>query len=135
MEPVTIGENVRRGECSNRNKTSCPKGHPYTDDNLYTVPSSGGRACRTCSAEWHAEYMKKEENRERANELIRRRYSENKEFRDIENKKRRERHAATREAHNKRQRERYAAMRGEKFVKSHSKYFESSPEEKRKMLH
>ena len=31
-----------------KNKTHCPKGHPYYGDNLYINPSSGGRSCRIC---------------------------------------------------------------------------------------
>jgi hypothetical protein len=29
-------------------KTYCPKGHPYSGDNLYVVPSSGRRQCKQC---------------------------------------------------------------------------------------
>ncbi len=56
LEPVTHGENVRRGMVSkvngaiNRAKTHCPKGHPYTGDNLYINPR-GSRNCRTCRRE------------------------------------------------------------------------------------
>lgn len=30
------------------NKTHCPSGHPYTEDNLYIVPRSGKRQCKAC---------------------------------------------------------------------------------------
>jgi len=30
------------------NKTHCKRGHEYTDDNTYIVPSTGHRQCRTC---------------------------------------------------------------------------------------
>lgn len=30
-------------------KTSCPQGHPYQGANLYVVPKTGKRHCRTCS--------------------------------------------------------------------------------------
>jgi hypothetical protein len=33
----------------NLQKTHCPQGHPYSGDNLYIVPSSGFRQCRTCA--------------------------------------------------------------------------------------
>lgn len=29
-------------------KTHCPQGHPYSGDNLYTVPSTGRRQCCEC---------------------------------------------------------------------------------------
>ena len=44
LEPVTIGENLRRGKNSNREKVACPRGHPYD----YIRPSDGARMCRTC---------------------------------------------------------------------------------------
>lgn len=56
LEPVTQQENFRRGEGKfitakvNGAKTHCPKGHPYSGDNLYMEPS-GGRGCRACRRE------------------------------------------------------------------------------------
>lgn len=50
LEPVTIGENVMRGQtigARNAVKTHCPAGHPYVGDNLYVMPS-GKRVCRQC---------------------------------------------------------------------------------------
>lgn len=32
----------------NATKSHCPKGHPYSGENLYVIPSTGGRMCRTC---------------------------------------------------------------------------------------
>lgn len=48
LEPVTLQENVRRGEVGKffRNKTHCPKGHPYDEDN--TGRSQGERYCKEC---------------------------------------------------------------------------------------
>ena len=48
LEPVTLQENVRRGEVGrlHRNKTHCPKGHPYDKDN--TGKSNGERYCKEC---------------------------------------------------------------------------------------
>lgn len=57
LEPVTNRENTIRGDtyasgwC--RNKTHCPKGHPYLGYNLYTH-KNGNRACRTCHREAEA---------------------------------------------------------------------------------
>lgn len=57
LEPVSRGENVRRGDAGLargmqlRSKTLCPRGHEYSGDNLLIKPRSGGgesRNCRTC---------------------------------------------------------------------------------------
>lgn len=53
LEPVTIGENVKRGESAKiegarrRAITHCPQGHPYSGDNLYINPK-GARMCKIC---------------------------------------------------------------------------------------
>lgn len=49
LESVTHVENVRRSQVNNRErqKTHCPKGHPYSGDNLIIRPN-GHRRCRTC---------------------------------------------------------------------------------------
>lgn len=47
LEPVTIGENVRRG--GNAIKTHCPRDHEYTPEN--TMSHGGSRTCRTCHRE------------------------------------------------------------------------------------
>lgn len=47
LEPVTCKENIRRGLLGSVMKTHCPKGHPYSEDNLYVRPD-GGRGCRIC---------------------------------------------------------------------------------------
>lgn len=46
MEPVTSRENRLRGKDGNTKKTHCPKGHPYSGDNLYV--RNGRRHCRAC---------------------------------------------------------------------------------------
>jgi len=55
LEPVTRGENIRRGDTGLRNasKTHCLRGHAYTEDNIYIVrrtnkPGMVGRRCRIC---------------------------------------------------------------------------------------
>lgn len=35
---------------NNKDKTHCPKGHPYSAENTY-ITSEGGRKCRTCKKE------------------------------------------------------------------------------------
>ena len=57
LEPITHRENAQRGDGSwmpgerNRAKTSCPHGHPYSLENTYVQPSTGGRCCRACDRE------------------------------------------------------------------------------------
>ena len=51
LEPVTVRENLLRGEGStamHAKKTHCPQGHPYAGDNLYVYPTTGIRRCREC---------------------------------------------------------------------------------------
>ncbi len=50
LEPVTHAENVRRGEGGKnwRDKTHCPHGHPYDEENTYVSPD-GKRHCRACN--------------------------------------------------------------------------------------
>lgn len=51
LEPVTHGENVRRGAASlrRRSQTSCAQGHPYDAENTHTT--GGRRQCRACNRE------------------------------------------------------------------------------------
>ena len=52
LEPVTHTENIKRGKWGfgrgqqQKNKTHCPKGHPYSGENLYVY--KGERYCREC---------------------------------------------------------------------------------------
>jgi hypothetical protein len=49
MEPVTVAENIRRGEghaARNALKTYCPAGHPYDEANTYV--HNRKRYCREC---------------------------------------------------------------------------------------
>jgi len=48
LEPVTPSENTMRQDHHARNRTHCPKGHPYDDANTYTDPA-GKRRCRACA--------------------------------------------------------------------------------------
>jgi hypothetical protein len=54
MEPVTRGENTRRGDHYQRRKTHCPQGHPYTGQNIAYRMRDGGltRQCRTCRLQY-----------------------------------------------------------------------------------
>lgn len=50
LEAVTQQVNLMRGQTMNvlnKDKTHCPKGHEYTDDNTY-VRKNGWRDCKTC---------------------------------------------------------------------------------------
>lgn len=54
LEPVTIAENVMRGEsppARNARKTHCPQGHPYDATNTSVSKTTGWRQCRTCARE------------------------------------------------------------------------------------
>ncbi len=54
LEPVTHLVNIRRGNSGShtRNKTHCPHGHPYDEEN--TLRYNGQRICRICKkARWH----------------------------------------------------------------------------------
>lgn len=51
LEPVTHAVNVLRGTSPSAKhavKTHCDKDHPLSGDNLYVIPSTGGRCCRIC---------------------------------------------------------------------------------------
>lgn len=56
LEPVTPGENTRRGlsiSTFNALKTHCPAGHAYTPENTYRSPSKpNGRRCRQCQRDY-----------------------------------------------------------------------------------
>lgn len=60
LEPVSQGENVRRGAAAgtfgkaNRAKTHCPHGHPYDEAN--TRLYRGLRHCRTCEG-WRGQRL------------------------------------------------------------------------------
>jgi len=62
LEPVTHTENVRRGAAPhiagvrNANKTHCPQGHEYSEENTFT--DAGSRRCRTCVRARLREYEK-----------------------------------------------------------------------------
>lgn len=49
LEPVTRGENVRRG-AADRLTDICRNGHERTQENTYITPA-GVRQCRTCKAQ------------------------------------------------------------------------------------
>ncbi len=51
LEPVTHRENVLRGAspiAAAAAQTHCLRGHALSGDNVYIIPSSGSRQCRTC---------------------------------------------------------------------------------------
>lgn len=47
LEVVTPSENTMRQDHANRNKTHCPHGHEYTEENT-AITSQGKRRCRMC---------------------------------------------------------------------------------------
>jgi hypothetical protein len=46
LEPVTISENLKRGDNHNRCKVRCPQGHRYSKQNTYWY--DGRRQCLKC---------------------------------------------------------------------------------------
>lgn len=44
-------DSVRHGTHYQANKTHCPQGHPYDEENTYVVVSRGIRQCRRCKQE------------------------------------------------------------------------------------
>lgn len=44
-------DDVRNGVHATAIKTHCPKGHPYSGDNLYVQKTDGARRCKTCMRE------------------------------------------------------------------------------------
>jgi hypothetical protein len=70
LEPVSHVENVRRGNAgaNNRDKTHCPHGHAYDDENtIYNA--HGGRVCRTCSRRRSREWQMNTRLMRRANKF------------------------------------------------------------------
>lgn len=63
LEAVTHAENVRRGEAGlhNPEKTHCPNGHAYTEENTLVIndPRGAYRRCKKC----HADYERKRRQR------------------------------------------------------------------------
>lgn len=60
LEPVTPGENTRRGRSfttTNATKSHCPSGHPYNETN--TILFEGRRYCRACKYEQNREYKRR----------------------------------------------------------------------------
>jgi len=72
LEPVTHAENMRRGIVGQVNAerqrgiTHCPKGHDYTPENTQARKTNNGRKCRQCSADYAAEWRKKNQEKSRA---------------------------------------------------------------------
>lgn len=64
LEPVTRGENIRRGNTGahERDKTHCPRGHAYAGENLRIVPKTGQRQCRACARESDRRYKARQRN-------------------------------------------------------------------------
>ena len=62
LEVVTPKTNINRGICSNRIKTHCPQGHPYTEVNTYHHPQ-GWRICKICQKNSHINDKRKNHNK------------------------------------------------------------------------
>jgi len=66
----------QKGRNGFSNKTHCPQGHPYGEDNLY-LRSNGQRVCKACTLERNRVYQEK--NKEKILEQKRAYYVENRE--------------------------------------------------------
>ena len=53
LEPVTCGENTRRGYAERGRRTHCKRGHRYTPESHYTYGCN--RHCKTCIRERYQE--------------------------------------------------------------------------------
>jgi hypothetical protein len=73
LEPVSKQENALRSKLTrtgrNVRRTHCPKGHPYSGENLYVDPT-GRRACRACQAAHWAATDKEAYNKRRLAQKI-----------------------------------------------------------------
>ena len=76
MEPVTIGENVRRGESVKLTKarcalqTHCKNGHLLSGSNLYLRPE-GGRACKQCRYDRKRLFLQRQKEKRIKNHVAR----------------------------------------------------------------
>jgi len=62
LEAVTHQENIARGRSGyNADKTHCPQGHEYTDENTYRIDRR--RQCRTCNRETLRRYRARKRER------------------------------------------------------------------------
>src|SRR3990167_3015778 len=63
LEPVTNKENILRGinpAALNARKTHCPRGHEYTEENIYRKPTAKNeRACKICIRNYWFSYKKR----------------------------------------------------------------------------
>jgi hypothetical protein len=59
LEPVTRGENLRRGYAARGSAGMCQRGHAFTPENTGTNSRSGHRFCRACSRLHKQAYKKR----------------------------------------------------------------------------
>lgn len=66
LEPVTCLVNVRRG-IGHGSETHCPKGHPYSGENLQIHQNKGGprRVCKQCRHAYMKEWRAARKERQR----------------------------------------------------------------------
>lgn len=76
---ANILDSVRNGTHGMASRTHCPKGHAYTEGNIYWYPATdeypaGRRACNECRRTYREQHQ--EERREKGREYMRRRRAE-----------------------------------------------------------
>lgn len=59
LEAVTQQENIRRQSNYQRGMTHCKRGHEFTPENTYKIPTTGSRQCKRCALEWQRIYQPK----------------------------------------------------------------------------
>lgn len=62
-------DSIRHGTHVQSSKTHCLQGHPFSGENLYIRPKSGGRSCNECQRQRRAKY--RETHREEVREYMR----------------------------------------------------------------
>ena len=64
-EKANQADKMRNGHNTNANKTHCPQGHEYTEENIYRR-DNGYRQCRACNKIYRKRYRKAHADRVRA---------------------------------------------------------------------
>jgi len=61
LEAITHSENIQKGISVNRNKTHCPQGHEYNEENTYIRSNRNHRECRICKRIQCSQYYQRKQ--------------------------------------------------------------------------